>query len=34
MNLTANSAEFTGTAVASVDLKLVHATLYGDVSAF
>jgi RNA polymerase sigma-70 factor, ECF subfamily len=34
MNLTANSAEFAGTAVASDDLELVHATQNGDLSAF
>jgi hypothetical protein len=31
MNMTANSAQFTGTAVASDDLGLVHATRNGDV---
>jgi Sigma-70 region 2 len=34
MNMTANSAGFTGTAVAGDDLDLVHATQNGDVSAF
>jgi RNA polymerase sigma-70 factor (ECF subfamily) len=34
MNMTANSAEFAGTVVASDDLELVHATQNGDVSAF
>jgi DNA-directed RNA polymerase specialized sigma24 family protein len=34
MNTTADSAEFAGTAVASDDLKRVHATQNGDVSAF
>ena len=34
MNMTADSTEFAGTAVASDDLDLVHATQSGDVSAF
>jgi DNA-directed RNA polymerase specialized sigma24 family protein len=34
MNMTADSAEFAGTAVASDDLELVHATQNRDVSAF
>ena len=34
MNMTADSAEFAGTAVASDDLDLVHAIQSGDVSAF
>jgi DNA-directed RNA polymerase specialized sigma24 family protein len=34
MNVTADSAEFAGTAVASEDLELVHAIQNGDVSAF
>jgi RNA polymerase sigma-70 factor, ECF subfamily len=34
MNMTADSTEFAGTAVASNDLDLVHAVQNGDVSAF
>jgi len=34
MNMTADSAEFAETAVASDDLELVHATQNRDVSAF
>jgi hypothetical protein len=34
MNMTADSTEFAGTAVASDDLDLVHAIQSGDVSAF
>jgi hypothetical protein len=34
MNLTADSVEFVGRAVASDDLDLVHAIQSGDVSAF
>ncbi len=34
MNMTADSTEFAGTAVANDDLDLVHAIQSGDVSAF